>query len=80
LTVWGFWRGTDGQQQPLLSAYAYETAAEMYPDDLNTVLWLFTAGQYEEAHIPEKAQEWYEKVLTVEPDNEDAQEALAALG
>lgn len=77
LTVWGFWRASDEQAQPLLSAYAYETSAQMFPDESNVIVWRVVAEQYEAAGETSRAREWYQKVLEVEPDNE---EALAALG
>lgn len=79
LTVWGGWRGGPEKQQPLLAAYAYETAQLMYPDEVVIPYWLEIAWLYQAAGQVEQARRWYERVLAEEPGNETAQQAVANL-
>lgn len=78
LHAWGAWRG-QRQNQPLLSAYAYEAAQMMSPDAISIPYWEAIAEAYAAANHPEQARAWYERILTEEPDNEDARQALSVL-
>lgn len=79
LTQWGFFWQTPEQDKPLLSAYAYETAALMYPDYVSVPIWQAAADGYHAAGQVEKAREWYERILAQEPENQQVVQALAEL-
>ena len=79
LVTWANWRGSDQKQQPLLSAYAYETAQIMNPKNPNTVLMRLTADSYRAAGEIDRARTWYERLLDVDPNNDDARQQLADL-
>ena len=70
-----------GQQQDLLSAYALETAAilENY-EQTNMDVWVLIGDRYQAADKPEKAQEWYSRVLDKDANNTTAADRLKALG
>jgi putative inorganic carbon (HCO3(-)) transporter len=74
LRTWGQFR-TD-QKQPLLAAYAWETAALMRPDEVDVDLWLSIADRYREANRPADARRWYQRVLEVDAMNERAKVGL----
>jgi O-antigen ligase len=78
LTQWGFYWGSE-QNQPLLSAYAYETAAAMYPDSVSIPIWQAAADAYRAAGQIDKAREWYERILVEEPNNLRVAQALAEI-
>jgi tetratricopeptide (TPR) repeat protein len=79
LYTWGYYRSGDEQQQPLLAAYAWETAETMGGAG-NIDVWMQIAAFYEQADAPERARAAYEHVIELDPNNEAAQAALAALG
>jgi O-antigen ligase len=74
LRTWGQFRTE--QKQPLLAAYAWETAALMRPDDKDVDLWLSIADRYREANRPADARRWYQRVLAVDATNERARKGL----
>ncbi|MBZ0299037.1 MAG: O-antigen ligase family protein [Anaerolineae bacterium] len=78
LGVYAFWRGSD-RQQPLLAAYALETAQAIEPDTVDVYRWKAIGDWYRAANDPGNARSWYERVLAVDPNNESAQQALAEL-
>ncbi len=43
------------------------------------VLYYVTAEAYEAAGQANRARDWYQRILTIEPDDAQAQEALAQL-
>ena len=79
LTNWGFYWNTPEQNQPLLSAYAYETAAAMYPDYVSIPIWEAAADGYLAGGQTDKAREWYERILAQEPDNQEVAQTLAEI-
>lgn len=78
LLVWGWWRGS-ADQQPLLSAYAYETSLAMYPDAVSLPVWQAVADAYRSAGENELARQWYSRILEEEPEHAAARQALAQL-
>jgi hypothetical protein len=78
LTQWGFYWGSE-QDQPLLSAYAYETAAAMYPQNVSIPIWQAAADAYRAAGQTGKAREWYERILVQEPGNQRVAQALSEI-
>lgn len=78
LTVWGYYWSHDGEQ-PMLAAYAYETAAAMYPEAVMPAVWQAAADAYYAAGHPGKAREWYERVLRYEPDDQQVAQILAEI-
>jgi O-antigen ligase len=78
LRTWGQFRTE--QKQPLLAAYAWETAALMRPDDQDVDLWLSIADRYQEANRPADARRWYQRVLEVDATNERAKAGLNEQG
>jgi hypothetical protein len=79
LLVWGWWRGSADQQQPLLSAYAYETSLAMYPDAVSLHVWQAVADAYRSAGENELARQWYSRILEEEPEHAGARQALAQM-
>lgn len=78
LYTWGNYRGE--QDQPLLSAYAFETAQTMYPSSDNTDIWLLIADLYHAADHSDAARIWYNRVVDIAPGNQRALDGLATLG
>jgi O-antigen ligase len=78
LYTWGFFRRE--QKQPLLTAYAWETAELLSGGSNNLDVWLGIADDYRTAQMNDKAREWYQKVLGKDPSQGRAKEGLAALG
>jgi hypothetical protein len=69
------------EHQDLHSAYALEEAA--YLEDFkqtNMDLWVLIGDRYQAAEQPEKAQEWYSRVLAQDANNSTATDRLKALG
>jgi tetratricopeptide (TPR) repeat protein len=77
LYTWGRYRAESGQ--PLLTAYAYETAEAMYPNAPNPDVWQEIADHYRAAAQLDTARAWYERVLARRPDDPRARQALAEL-
>lgn len=77
LYTWGNYRSE--QKRPLLAAYAYETAQSMYPTT-NLNVWLLIADTYRAADRTDAARLWYNRVLSVDPNNEHALNALSEIG
>lgn len=76
------WQGYyNDKGQMLLSAYALETAAilEDY-QQTNMDVWVLTADRFLAANQPEKAQEWYSRVLMKDPNNTAVKGKLKAMG
>lgn len=82
LFTWGQFRSGPEQNQPLLGAYAYETALLMSPDDPdpNLNVWLLAADTFAAGGDLERARAWYARVLERDAANQRAREALARLG
>jgi O-antigen ligase len=78
LNTWGTFHNE--QNRPLLAARALETAQLLYPDSVNIAVWLLIADTYRSAEDADSARHWYERVLEVEPDNEQARNGLEQLG
>lgn len=70
------------QGDPLLAAYAMDTAARMTdytpPEDISA--WLLIGERYAEAGKPDEARAWYKRVLEHDPENEDAKAHLTEMG
>lgn len=66
------------QKQPLLSAYSIETA--LLIDQLNANpnldVWLLAGNRFEEGGDMLRARYWYERILDLDPNYLDAQNAL----
>jgi tetratricopeptide (TPR) repeat protein len=69
------------QNQDLLSAYALEAAAilEDY-QQTNLDVWMLIGDRFQAAGKPEKAQEWYSRVLQKDANHTTAKDKLKALG
>ncbi len=82
LYTWGQFRSGEEQNQPLLGAYAYETALFMSPDNPNPNLnvWLLAGDTFASGGDFVRARAWYERVLERDSDNQRAREALARIG
>lgn len=78
LSTWGYYRRDQGQ--PLLAAYAWDAMWAMKPDAASVEALLLIAEAYREGGDLIQARLCYNHVLEVEPDNETARQALAALG
>ncbi len=75
------WQNYQNEQgQALLSAYALETAAilENY-EQTNMDVWVLIGDRFLAANQPEKAQEWYSRVLLKDPNNTSAKDKLQAM-
>ncbi len=76
------WQGfRHDQNKDLLSAYALESAAilEGY-QQTNMDVWVLIGDRFQAAGKPEKAQEWYSRVLQKDANNTTAEVKLKALG
>lgn len=76
------WQGfRHEQKQDLLSAYALEAAAilEGY-QQTNMDVWVLIGDRFQAVNKPEKAQEWYSRVLQKDPNNTASKDKLKALG
>lgn len=78
LYTWGSYR--TGRGQSLLAARAWETAVLMYPDaEPYLDVWLLVADTFRDGGDTEKAEEWYNRILEVDPENENATTRLESL-
>ncbi len=82
LFTWGQFRTSEDENKPLLGAYAWESALLMRPadPDPNLDVWLLVGDTFREGGDLTRARDWYNRVLTRDPENERATTALAQLG
>jgi len=78
LSTWGYYRREQGQ--PLLAAYAWDAMQAMKPGTARADVLLLIAEAYRDGGDPARARLCYGRVLEIDPGNETAQQALAALG
>ena len=78
LSTWGYYRREQGQ--PLLAAYAWDAMQAMNPGTARADVLLLIAEAYRDGGDPARARLCYGRVLEIDPGNETAQQALAALG
>ncbi len=78
LGTWHQYR--EDQKQPLLAAYALETALLMSNEPSPLDVELLLADDYRAGGDPERARNWYENVLAQDANNARALDGLAKLG
>lgn len=67
------------QEDPLRSAYAYESALQLIPEDFTPEVWVFIGDRYRDGGEVETARRWYTDALTRAPDHPAVLAALASL-
>lgn len=78
LSTWGFYRREQGQ--PLLAAYAWDAMQALNSSAASADVLLLIADTYRSAGESARARQHYQRVLTLDPANAAAREALAAPG
>lgn len=78
LYTWGYFRSGEEQQQPLLAAYAWETAEYMGSAG-NIDVWMQIADFYQQADVLDRARAAYEHVLALDSNYQAALDGLTAL-
>ncbi len=77
LNTWGTFHSEENR--PLLAARAWETA-QLMGSGVNISVWMLIGDTYRSADDFDSARRWYERVLDIQPDHQEAQQALAQLG